>query len=294
MTCGELLFHATRFLRQSGVDSPRVDAEVLLAFLWNTSRVEMLVFPERDVPEIVEKEFWSLAKKRAAGVPVAYLTGEKEFMALSFLVNSSVLIPRPETELLVEEALSYLKTLKKSSSFRHPFLVADVGTGSGAIAVSLAYYDLDVRVVGIDVSTEALSVAEENARRHGVSERVQFQTGDLLEPLLSQGYNQVGAAVVANLPYIPSAEIDTLPRDVKYEPLLALDGGFDGLDLYRRLVPQAAAFLAGEGFFACEVGSGQAEVLSRLLEDKNWEKIHCKRDYRGIKRLVTALRKGRK
>jgi release factor glutamine methyltransferase len=190
-------------------------------------------------------------------------------------------------------------------------LVADVGTGSGAVAVSLAYYNAHVRLVATDISPAALQLAKRNARRHGVTERVEFLQGDLLTPLLQQGTTAyridmadrpgiipqrqqrsigIGTAVAANLPYIPTADLQSLPLDVQYEPLNALDGGEDGLDHYRRLIPQAAAFLAPKGLLACEVGIGQAELLAELLTKEGWTETEIIKDYAGKERIVTAKR----
>ncbi|NPV28753.1 MAG: peptide chain release factor N(5)-glutamine methyltransferase [Firmicutes bacterium] len=289
MTCGSLLLEGAHFLKRAGSESPRLEAEVLLAFAWGRSRTELMIYPEREVPVGVVEKFWELLEGRAAGIPVAYLTGTREFMSLSFLVSPAVLIPRPETELLAEKALEFLAEWQEKN-LSAP-LAADVGTGCGALAVSLACYHPRLRVIATDISEEALAVARENARRHGVEDRVTFRAGDLLAPLGAEGRAGRGAAVVANLPYIPHSSLDFLPRDVRYEPRLALDGGADGLDLYRRLLPQAAAFLAPGGLLACEVGPGQASLLAGLLEEQGWGEVQVNRDYQGLNRMVTALKR---
>ena len=287
--------------------SCRLEAEVLLAFAWGRERTHLLIFSDDLVPEDVEKRFNALLCKRARGVPVAYLTGEKEFMSLGFAVNSHVLIPRPETELLVETVLDYLDKSstadeqllnindKGNSSFcgdqgeqRH--LLADVGTGSGAVAVSLAYYNDRADLMATDTSPAALRVAERNASYHGVAERVEFLEGDLLTPLLQKGMTGRGSAVAANLPYIPTAELGRLPVDVRYEPYSALDGGEDGLECYRRLTPQAAVFLVQGGLLACEIGVGQGEKLAELLYKEGWLAIEIIKDYAGRERIVKGIR----
>lgn len=285
-TCRELLRKGTIRLREDGIEAPRLEAEVLLAHAWERERTDLFVFSEDEVPSRVVKEFCALLERRCRRVPIAYLTGEKEFMSLPFSVNPEVLIPRPETELLVERVLDFLREKKGAGEL----LIADVGTGSGAVAVSLAFYSPRARLLATDISCGALEVARENAHRNGVGERVEFLHGDLLAPLLARGMVGVGTAVAANLPYIPSSEMATLPPDVRYEPSIALDGGEDGLDLYRRLVPQAAVFLASGGLLACEVGPGQAAAFAGILDREGWRRIGIDKDYRGLPRLVTAVR----
>lgn len=309
MTGGELLRQGIMTLKQAGLDQPRLEAEVLLAHAWGRTREDLLIHPEREAPGPVARQFLSLVGRRAERLPASYLTGVREFMSLAMAVTPAVLIPRPETELLVEEVLRWLASRQAPGARRGRLpagrpLVADVGAGSGAIAVSLAYYNRLVQVVATDVSEAALQVAAGNARRHGVQSRVRLVAGDLLAPLLERrraagrlrrqrldACPGRGAAAAANLPYIPSASLEQLPPEVRHEPRLALDGGGDGLDLYRRLLPQAAAWLAADGLLACEIGgAGQAEALSGLLRQGGWGQIRVIRDYRGEDRVVTALR----
>jgi release factor glutamine methyltransferase len=292
MTGGELLQQGTAVLRQAGLDSPRLDAEVLLAHAWGRSREDLLIHPEQEATEAVVRQFLAMVGQRAGGVPAAYLTGAREFMSLLMAVTPAVLIPRPETEVLVEEVLRWLESRPHNNTVFDQPLVADLGTGSGAIAVSLAHYHPAVQVVAIDISEAALEVATVNAARHGLADRINFLAGDLLAPLLEGGDAGAGTAVAANLPYIPSAAWDRLPPEVRREPRLALDGGGDGLDLYRRLLPQAAAWLAPGGLLACEIGPGQADVLIGLLQQDSWQQARLIRDYRGEERVVAALRTG--
>lgn len=344
MKCSELIAAGTRVLKEKGITACRLEAEVLLASAWGRERAHLLIFSDEEVPRDVWERFNAHLCRRGRGVPIAYLVGEKEFMSLMFYVNSDVLIPRPETELLVEKVLEFLANVggggmpaekqfscfpdsrcqppKNSTGKRvaavpvgdeaQTGLVADVGTGCGAVAVSLAYYNTWIHLAATDISPRALRVAKRNARRHGVAERVEFLQGDLLTPLLqerSTGYpgferadgsgitsqhqqraTAIGMAVAANLPYIPAADLQHLPLDVQYEPRNALAGGGDGLDHYRRLIPQAAAFLAPQGLLACEVGSGQAELLAETLAKEGWTATEISRDYAGLERIVTARR----
>lgn len=304
-----MLRQGTAVLRQAGLDQPRLEAEVLLAHAWNCTRESLLIHPEHDVPEAVIRQWADLVRQRAGGMPAAYLTGAREFMSLLMVVTPAVLIPRPETELLVEEVLHWLASRPAGSGavFDQP-LVADVGTGSGAIAVSLAHYHRAAQVIALDVSEAALEVAASNAGRHGLADRVSFIAGDLLAPLLEQEQARApgagrpgthrewpgrrGTAVVANLPYIPSAAWDSLSPEVRREPRLALDGGGDGLDLYRRLLPQAAAWLTPGGLLACEIGLAQADPLFELLRQGGWQQVRLLRDYHGEERVVMAQKQG--
>jgi release factor glutamine methyltransferase len=299
VTGGDLLRQGTAVFRQAGLESPRLEAEVLLAHAWGRSREELLIHPEQEAPEAAARQFLAMVGQRTAGAPAAYLTGAREFMSLLMAVSPAVLIPRPETEVLVEEVLRWLAARPGNGTVFDQPLVADVGTGSGAIAVSLAHYHRAVQVLAIDASEEALEVAAANAARHGLADRINFLNGDLLAPLLEEEARAPdplkrrvsrGTAVVANLPYIPSADWDTLPPEVRREPRLALDGGADGLDLYRRLAPQAAVWLAPGGLLACEIDPGQADVMLGLLQPDSWRQIRLIRDYRGDERVVCALR----
>ncbi len=291
---GAMLRQAAACLRQSGLDEPRLEAEVLLSHAWGKRREDFLIHPEQEVPEPAVSQYRLLVDRRRKREPLAYLTGAREFMSLKMTVTPSVLIPRPETELLVEQVLRWLASRQGGEgAARERPLVADIGTGCGAIAVSLAAYNPSVRVIATDISPDALQVAAVNAGRHGVADRISFRPGDLMAPLLEPGNSGGGVAVAANLPYITTGALAELPLDVQQEPHLALDGGADGLDLYRRLAPQAASWLAPGGLLACEIAPEQAEAWCELLESGGWQEIRVTRDYRGEDRVVAALRGAR-
>ena len=200
-------------------------------------------------------------------------------MGLTFAVSPAVLVPQPDTEALVSEAR---KRLQGKSGVR----IADVGTGSGAIALSLLHALPDLTAAAVDVSAAALKVARENADRFGLTDRVMFYEGDLLAPLLGQTFD----AVLSNPPYIPQGDIAALPPEVQAEPRLALDGGADGLDFYRRLVREAVAFLCPDGFLAVEAGRGEAAVISELARTNGWIEVEITKDLAGIDRVVTMRR----
>lgn len=279
MNISQWLNYATKYLAERYPPSGRIDAEVLLMHCTGRGRAALYRDGLKGLTPGQENEFRRLLERRASGEPVAYITGRREFMGLEFLVGPAVLIPRPETELLVEKALKFLKPLPAP-------VVVDVGAGSGAISVSLAVLLDSARVYATDISREALAVAGKNAARHGVAARVEFLPGDLLDPLLKiQGFR--ADLVAANLPYVPSGEIPLLMKGVRdFEPHFALDGGPDGLDQYRRLIPQAREILRDGGHLLMEIAPGQGAELTKIL-GSGW-KVEVFHDLAGRERLVVA------
>ncbi|MBE3587374.1 MAG: peptide chain release factor N(5)-glutamine methyltransferase [Thermoanaerobacteraceae bacterium] len=274
---------ARAFLQQKNIPAAPLEAEVLLAHVTGLDRPGLYREAGRRLTPREEARLWELLHRRAAGEPVAYLTGRREFMGLDFLVTPDVLIPRPETELLVETALALLR-----GHCTQRLLLADVGTGSGAIAVSLARYFPAATIYATDLSAAALAVAVENARRHGVSGRICFLQGDLLSPVQEILPPGSLSLVAANLPYIPSREMGRLMPDVAlYEPRLALDGGDDGLALYRRLIPGAHRLLVPGGYLLMEIDPAQAPSFAPLLPEEDWS-YRVERDLAGRERLVVA------
>lgn len=281
LTVGEALTFAGRLLRAGDSETPALDATVLLAAVLGCDRTELYRRSERTLTEMERRHFEQLVRVRLEGQPVAYLTGHREFMGLDFVITPEVLVPRPETELIVEEALRIL-----AGAPVQPIIV-DVGTGSGAIAVSLARQVPRACVMAVDLSEAALSVARRNAQRHRVI--VDFLLGDLLEPIPAALAGQIDL-ITANLPYIPTAEIDTLSSAVRSEPRLALDGGPDGLDLYRRLIPQAYRFLCPGGDLLFEVGPEQGRSALAMVSGPHWES-RVMLDLAGRDRVVSARKK---
>lgn len=261
----------------------RLEAEVLLAYLLGRERIYLLASPRALLDEQVIRQYRQLVQRRQAGYPLQYLTGRQEFMSLEFVVDPAVLIPRPETELLVEVAIDLAREMAS------PVLV-DVGTGSGAIALSLAYYLPQAGVVGTEISPAALKIAELNARRLGLSRRVVFLQGDLLDPLAGTS-SHYPDFIVSNPPYIPTSELACLPADVRYEPREAMDGGQDGLAIYRRLIPAAAALLRPGGCLLLEIGWNQGRVVRELVEAvRAFRQVKVKPDLAGHERVVVAWR----
>lgn len=256
---------------------------MLLRHVLGLSRAQLYSERARRLSPSEEGRFWALVERRARHEPVAYLVGHREFYGLDFRVDDHVFIPRPETELLVEQSLAFLRGRGCPAT---GWRIADVGTGCGAIAISLAVHQPEALVCATDISAEVLEVARENALRHGVSQRVRFRCGDLLAPLA-----EPVDLLVSNLPYIPRAELARLPKEViGYEPLLALDGGEDGLAHYRRLLAQAPRWLHKGGAVIYEVGAGQREKALALARSHfPLAKIDLVRDYAGLDRVVRIL-----
>jgi release factor glutamine methyltransferase len=253
-TISALLSHGRSRLEQSS-PTPRLDGELILAHLLGWPRARLLAERDQPVPADLRAAFAGLVARRAAGEPVAYLVGHKEFYGLDFAVDRRVLVPRPETELLVELALAAARRIAAGRAA--PLRIADIGTGSGAIAVALATHMPDAQIDAVDISAEALEVARANLASHGLAVRVRLLLGDLLGPL--------GAPVdmiVSNPPYTILAEVD--PNVYAHEPHLALEGGPDGADLYRRLLADAPAKLHPGGALLCEIGAWQGELVGAL------------------------------
>ena len=275
MTTLEVLNAATSYLDKQGVESPRLNAEYLLAHvLGKKKRIELYLEFERPLGEKERAPLRDLVKRRSEGIPLQHLLGTAEFCGHLFTCDARGLIPRPETEQLVE---LILKSSPNAAS------ILDVGTGSGVIAISLALALPASKVSACDLSPAALSLAQENAARHQLEARMTFFQSDLLAAV-----SETFAVIAANLPYIPSADIPNLSREVQKDPLSALDGGPDGLVLVERLIAEAPSRLAPGGLLALEIGHDQAERVMALLAANNYRDIAAHRDYQDVQRFVSA------
>jgi release factor glutamine methyltransferase len=281
-TVGRLIAWTTDFLRRNGSESPRLEAEILLAHALGWPRVKLYMNINEEVGASGRTEFRKLVRNRSEGVPVAYLVGHKEFYSLDFEVSPSVLIPRPDTETLVMTFLELAKPVAEP-------LCVDVGTGSGCIPIACAMHHPTARFVAIDNSETAVQVARRNVARHGLAERIEVRSGNLLEPL---NPDESPDFILSNPPYIPSSEIPKLERNVRdYEPHSALDGGSDGLEIVRKLVDQAAMKLKSGGILLIEIGFDQGEpVRSSYAADSNWKSVELRKDLGGIPRVVVLSR----
>lgn len=278
---GEVLQWTAKYLADKGIANPRLDAEVLLAHVLKTDRLRLYVDFHKPLQTEELTNYRELIKQRAQRIPVAYLTGNKEFMGLPFFVSPAVLIPRPDTEILVQAVLDRVRS-------RQAPIIVDVGTGSGAIIVSLLKLLPSARGIAIDLSPEALAVAGENARRQEVAERLELRQGDLLASMERRNVD----VIVANPPYIPAGDLARLEPEVHQEPMLALNGGADGLTCYRKLVGQSVEILTAGGLLAFEVGIGQSGAVAALMTKTNaYGDIEIIKDYGGIERVIVGRRK---
>jgi release factor glutamine methyltransferase len=271
-------------LSQAGIESARLDAEILLRQVLAFTREQFLMEFARPIGDAVAAQFEALLRRREAREPLAYITGEKEFWSLDFAVSPAVLIPRPETELLVELVLAEARRFAKQGSLR----ILDIGTGSGAIAVTLARHLTSAEVWACDISRAALDIAKQNAIRHGVGQRVRLVAGDLLAAI-KPGVSRFDL-VVSNPPYLSRAGLAAAAPEVRdWEPALALDGGSDGLDYYPKMIPDARKCLRDGGIIFLEIGSEQAQAVAGMIAQADGylpASIH--RDYAGRNRVAMA------
>jgi len=281
----EVINRSAEFLARKGVDSPRLQVELLLAHLLQLPRLKLYLNFERELTTAQLDELRQWVTRRSEREPLQHIIGTTSFCGLEFAVNSSVLIPRPETESLAEQAWQYLLGPASGGS---PRRAIDVGTGSGCLAVTLAVKCPEMLFDAVDQSSAALEVARQNAVRHGVLERIDFYKSDLFA---GAPKNRSFELAVSNPPYIPGKEIDALQPEVrKYDPRLALDGGEDGLEIYRRLAAETPEFLAPNGVFMGEFGDDQERQVAALFEQRNWRVEQLLPDLSGKPRIIVAHR----
>ena len=275
----EALAQASQLLGHQGVDSPRLDAELLLAHVLDTNRAMVLAWPDRQLTPKQLTLYRNLVSRRAGREPLAYILSHREFFGLDLVVDPRVLVPRPETEVLVEEALRMAQQMER------PLRVADVGAGSGAIAVALAFHLPEAAVYALDEAAGALEVTAANARRHRGSRRGHCLQGHLLSPLPEKVH-----LITANLPYVATGEWDALAPEIRsYEPRSALVGGDDGLELIRALLAMARPYLEPRGGILLEIGAGQGvEAMAAASEHFPDAQIELRQDYAGLDRVLVV------
>jgi release factor glutamine methyltransferase len=281
VTVLEAIQRSTEFLQRKEVDSPRLQAELLLAHVLKMPRLKLYLNFERALKPDEEQTMRELVQRRGKREPLQHLVGSVNFCGYELEVNRDVLIPRPETEQLAELAWVYLNGLPEGE-----LRALDLGTGSGCLPIAIAVKCPKVTLDTVDISAAASAVAKRNAEKHQVTARVHFLEGDLFQPLIKgQKYH----LIVSNPPYIEAAEIETLEPEVKdFDPRLALDGGADGLEFYRRLAAEGKAWLASGGRLMAEFGEGQGPTIQKIFEDNGWTVHALEKDLSGRERFVIA------
>jgi release factor glutamine methyltransferase len=286
-TISQAIAEGVRRLHASGIDQERRTAGLLLCHAIGIDRTHLLTKSEEEIDDAKYNIYLGLLERRAAGEPVQYLTGHQEFYGLDFTVTPDVLIPRSETEFLIEQVLKIVDNQKLDQP-----LIVDVGTGSGCIAVTLAVNIPNARLITTDVSARALNVARDNAAKHRVIDRIEFLEGDLLGPLANRGLEGSVEIIASNPPYVDEALKSSIQREVReWEPHAALFGGVDGVEFYRRLLRDCLEFLKIGGYLVVEIGYGQLEVIKRMVETSSSLKIvEVINDLQDIPRTLTMLR----
>ena len=272
MTYRQLYEYGVEKLVEAGIDEAKLDARLLLEYICHTDRNTLLVHGDIERNEMEEQFYRMCIEKRATRIPLQHITGEQEFMGLTFRVNQHTLIPRQDTETLVEEGMRHMYDGMR---------ILDMCTGSGCILLSLLKYSNECEGIGVDISEEALKVARENAQRLGL--KAEFVQGDLFEPVSEKKFDMI----VSNPPYIETAVIETLMPEVRdHEPMQALDGMEDGLFFYRKIVEKAPGFLTKGGWLLFEIGHNQGEAVSKLMTVQGFKEVEVVKDYTGLDRVV--------
>jgi release factor glutamine methyltransferase len=290
MRLKEALEQGVKLLEKGGVPSPRLNAEVLLMHAARCDRAHLFAHGERELTDSEWVHYGRYLKERLQGKPTQYITGHQEFWGLDFLVNPSVLIPRPETELVVEAALQIIRRHDSEDPERTEWTIADVGAGSGCIGIALAKELPQARIIALDQSPQALDTARTNARRLSVEPRITFLLSDLLVPCSGEPLPPL-QMIVSNPPYVSEQDRENVMPEVRnFEPPAAVFAGTSGLEIYSRLIPQAAQALPSGGYLVLELGYDVVEGVRGLLSPTHWDSLQWLPDLAGITRVVTARR----
>ena len=281
MTIKQALIKGVTILKLEKISMPKLKARLLLQYVLKKPRQYLIVYDNQKLTDKEEEEYLKYIELLTQGEPIEHITHQKEFMKLNFYVDENVLIPRPDTEVLVEEVMKIAKKIKAKK-------ILDLCTGSGAIAVSLAKYLENTQLTALDISGKALDIAIANAKNNHVQDKITFVESNLFENLGQEKYDMI----VSNPPYIRRKEIEALDKEVRKEPRLALDGGEDGLEFYRRIIDEGYAYLKYGGYICLEIGYDQKEEVMQLIEaKKQYSGTYCKKDlYDNDRVIVTKLR----
>ena len=267
-------------LKNEGIEAPKNKARIILQHTLKKSRDYLIIYDDKEVTKTQREEYIKGIKRLIMGEPLQYITGFQEFMKLKYLVTKDVLIPQPDTEILVEEVIKILNNIQNP-------VILDMCTGSGAIAISIAKYVQNARIYAVDISKKAIQIAKENAKLNGVSNNIEFIESDLFEKLREKKFD----VIVSNPPYIPTNDIKKLPIEVQNEPKIALDGGKDGLDFYRSIAKQGYNFLNRQGYICLEIGYDQKNEVQKIInEQRRYVETYCKKDlYQNDRVIVTRI-----
>lgn len=280
MTIKDIINYGKDFLRSNEIDDYETIVKIVIEYVFKISKTQLILHYEDEVNELGAFDYKSYLNKIVDGVPVQYITNKQEFMGLRFYVDENVLIPQPDTEILVEEVINIYKGKKCE--------ILDLCTGSGAIGISLAKYISKSYVTISDISEKAIQIAKLNSEVNQVHKKMEYYESDLFENLEKKKYD----AIVSNPPYIETSTIEALDKQVKHEPRIALDGGVDGLEFYRKIIKNAPDYLADGGMLFLEIGYNQKKSVMKLLEEnKNYGNIYSKKDLGENDRIVVATRR---
>ncbi len=278
MTIQEAIGKAMIQLKTKNIDSPKLKARLLLQYVLKKNRQYIMVYDEKKLTLEQEERYFKAIDQLVKGIPLQHITHQQEFMKMNFYVNENVLIPRPDTEVLVEEVIEIARKINAKK-------ILDLCTGSGAIAVSLAKYIANSQITATDISEEALTVAEKNARNNNVEKQIAFLSSNLWEEIPKEKYD----IIVSNPPYIKREIVRNLAQEVQKEPIIALDGGWDGLDFYRKIIHQADEFLKYGGYLCLEIGYDQKDDVMDLIDkEEKYKSTYGKKDLYGNDRIVVT------
>lgn len=278
MTINQALNKGMIILKSNNIESPKLKARLLLQYVLNKKREQLIIYDKEQITKQEERTYMLNIEKLIKGIPLQHITNSQEFMKMNFFVNSNVLIPRPDTEVLVEEVIKLGKTKKNPT-------ILDLCTGSGAIAISIAKYLPNCKVYASDISKDALEVAKINATNNEVSDKIEFIESDLFENMKGIKFD----IIVSNPPYIKTGVIKTLDKEVQKEPIIALDGGKDGLKFYKKIVEEAYSHLKFNSYLCFEIGYDQKEEVEEIIKDaKTYSDTYCKKDLYGNDRVIVT------